>query len=39
MKGKLDDAKEYYNKALSVEVDNIEALYNIGLTAKRLGLY
>lgn len=38
-RGDLEAAKEFYARAQSVEGDNVEAMYNLGLTAKRLGLY
>ena len=34
-----DAARQCYNEALAVEVDNVEAIYNLGLTTKALGLY
>ncbi|KAG8345587.1 putative Tetratricopeptide repeat [Trypanosoma vivax] len=39
MKADYERARNYYNDALAVEADNIETIYNLGLTAKRLGLY
>eukprot|EP00758_Cryptobia_borreli_P004316 Tbor_TRINITY_DN4305_c0_g1::TRINITY_DN4305_c0_g1_i1::g.7705::m.7705/K16474/IFT88; intraflagellar transport protein 88 len=38
-KGELDRARGLYNDALMVEADNVEAIYNLGLTTKALGLY
>lgn len=38
VKQKFEDAKECYQEALSIESDCIEALYNLGLVNKRLGL-
>lgn len=38
MKGELENAKELYLEAIGVEADCVEAIYNLGLTNKRLGL-
>ena len=37
-RGNMDQAKECYLEALSVEADCIEALYNLGLATKGLQL-
>jgi len=39
MKAEYDKARQLFNDALAVEADNIEAIYNLGLTTKQLGLY
>lgn len=37
VRGRWDEAKEMYQEALSCEADCVEALYNLGLTCKRMG--
>eukprot|EP00388_Colpodella_angusta_P038696 GDKK01045226.1.p1 GENE.GDKK01045226.1~~GDKK01045226.1.p1 ORF type:complete len:350 (+),score=46.13 GDKK01045226.1:63-1052(+) len=38
-KEEFDKARTCFNEALAVEADNVEAMYNLGLTTKALGLY
>jgi intraflagellar transport protein 88 len=39
MKNELESAKEHYLEAIGVEANCVEAIYNLGLVNKKLGLY
>ena len=39
IKGELERAKQRLNDSLAVEADNVEAIYNLGLVNKQLGLH
>jgi intraflagellar transport protein 88 len=39
VRGEWEKAKQYYESAINVEADSVEAIYNLALANKQMGLY